>query len=175
MVRKNPGADRERIRYAIGETSLGYVLIAASAAGLCALFLDDDPNLLTQELHRRFRGAELMDDADGMARTLADVTRLVDHPSEPCALPLDPRGTPFQQEVWQALREIPAGSTDTYAGLARRIGRPSAARAVGAACSANPISVIIPCHRVLRGDGSLNGYRWGLARKRALLEREGKA
>ena len=163
------------IRFGLPETSLGLMLVAASMRGLCAIFLGDDPELLVQTLRKRFPGAEIFpaadDDAD-FARLLDGVARLADHPETSLGYPLDIRGTAFQQRVWQALREIPPGERVSYAEIARRIGAPRAARAVANACAANFLAIVIPCHRVVHGDGSLSGYRWGIERKRALLERE---
>jgi AraC family transcriptional regulator of adaptative response/methylated-DNA-[protein]-cysteine methyltransferase len=162
------------VRYAVAPSSLGAVLVAASAAGVCAVLLGDDAELLAAEVRRRFPGAAPADDA--AAAALA--ARVVEHIERPAggadapALPLDPRGTAFQLAVWEALREIPPGRTATYAQIAARIGLPTSARAVAQACAANPLAVLVPCHRVLRSDGGLSGYRWGVERKRVLLRRE---
>jgi O-6-methylguanine DNA methyltransferase len=163
------------IRFGLSETSLGLMLVAASACGLCAIFLGDDPEVLVQVLHKRFPGAGIFpaaDDDTDFARLLNDAARLAEYPETVLEYPLDIRGTGFQQRVWQALREIPSGERVSYADIARRIGAPRAARAVANACAANFIAIVIPCHRVVHGDGSLSGYRWGIERKRALLERE---
>lgn len=163
----------EPLHYAVGACALGALLVARSARGLCAILLGDDAAALHAELRRSFPHAELLPAADSAA-LLAPVVALVAAPGGGLDLPLDPRGTPFQQRVWQALGEIPAGSTLSYAALAARLGMPRAVRAVAGACAANRLAVAIPCHRVLRGDGALAGYRWGVARKRALLEREAR-
>lgn len=169
------GGAGERIRFAVGQCSLGAVLVAATARGVCAILLGDAPEALVRELQDRFPRAELLGgDADFEAH-VAEVVGLVEAPRKGLSLPLDVRGTAFQQRVWQALRAVPAGKTSTYARLARAIGRPSAVRAVAGAVAANPLAVAIPCHRVIRTDGALSGYRWGVERKRALLEREGAA
>lgn len=165
------------IRYASTRSSLGVVLAAATERGVCAILLDDDVRVLERELARRFPHAQRLPGDASFARTLARVVELIENPclSTLPELPLDIQGTAFQQRVWQALRRIPAGQTATYADIAAAIGAPRAVRAVGAACGANHISVAIPCHRVLRSDGKLSGYYWGVDRKRALLEREGVA
>ncbi len=155
---------------ALGSCSLGAILVAQGAAGVCAVLLGDDPQALRRELARRFPHARL---AAGSTVTLTAVVARVERPNEPFTLPLDPHGSAFRQQVWRALGTVPAGQTITYAELARRAGFPTAARAVAGACAANPLAVVVPCHRVLRSDGSLGGYRWGVERKRALLEREG--
>ncbi len=166
------GGRNERIRFAIGECSLGSILVAQSERGICAISLGDDPEQLLRDFQRRFARAELIGGDAEFERLVARVVAFVEAPRTGLDLPLDIRGTAFQQRVWQALRAVPPGTTVSYAELARRIGMPRAVRAVGAACGANPIAVAIPCHRVVRSDGELNGYRWGIARKRALLERE---
>jgi AraC family transcriptional regulator of adaptative response/methylated-DNA-[protein]-cysteine methyltransferase len=166
------GANTE-IRFAIGECSLGSILVAASERGICAITLGDDPEALVRDLQDRFPRAALVGGDVEFERMVAAVVGLVEEPGRGLDLPLDVRGTAFQQRVWQALREIPAGTTATYAEIARRIGEPKAVRAVAGACAANAIAVAIPCHRVVRTDGSLSGYRWGVERKRALLAKEG--
>jgi AraC family transcriptional regulator of adaptative response/methylated-DNA-[protein]-cysteine methyltransferase len=148
------------------------VLIAATEHGVCAILLGDDPETLIADLQRRFANVTLTRGETGFEAKLAD---FLDEPASTLDIPLDPRGTPFQQRVWQALREIPAGATASYAQIARRIGAPESVRAVAQACGANPIAVAIPCHRVVRSDGALSGYRWGIERKRALLDREALA
>ncbi|MBG0808569.1 bifunctional DNA-binding transcriptional regulator/O6-methylguanine-DNA methyltransferase Ada [Methylosinus sp. H3A] len=166
------GGDGAEIKFAVGECSLGSVLVAASDKGVCAISLGDEPEALVRALQDQFPRARLIGcDAD-FERLIAKVVGYVEAPKIGLELPLDIRGTAFQQRVWAALREIPAGATIGYSELARRIGAPKAARAVAGACAANAIAVAIPCHRVVRSDGSLSGYRWGVARKRALLERE---
>jgi AraC family transcriptional regulator of adaptative response/methylated-DNA-[protein]-cysteine methyltransferase len=166
------GGKGETIRFAIGECSLGSILIASSAKGICAILLGDDPNELAMNLQDRFPQAELVAGDAEFERMVATVVGFVETPGMGLELPLDVRGTVFQQRVWQALREIPSGSTASYADIAAAIGQPSAVRAVAGACAANAIAVAIPCHRVLRLDGSLSGYRWGVARKQSLLDRE---
>lgn len=169
------GGAGEAIRFAVGQCSLGALLVAATSRGVCAILLGDDPEALLSDLQARFPKAQLSGGGAEFEHWVAQVVGLVDMPRLGLALPLDLRGTAFQQRVWQALREIPAGSTVTYTEIARRIGAPRAVRAVAAACAANPLAVAIPCHRVLRLDGGLAGYRWGVERKRALLDREVEA
>ena len=160
------------IRFAVGQCSLGAVLVAATEKGVCAILLGDDPAVLVRNLEDRFPRAQLIGGDAGFERLVAQAVGLVEQPAAGTGLPLDVRGTAFQQRVWQALRAIPAGATATYAEIARRIGAPTAVRGVAQACAANPVAVAIPCHRVVRSDGSMAGYRWGIDRKRALLERE---
>ena len=160
------------IRFGIGSSSLGRVLAAASERGICAIMLGDDDAALIEDLERRFPNARAIEADADFAATVADVVALVDEPAKGLALPLDIRGTAFQQLVWQALRAIPAGEMRSYAEVAQAIGEPRAARAVAAACAANKIAVAVPCHRVVHRDGSLSGYRWGVERKRALLTKE---
>lgn len=160
------------LRFAIGECSLGSVLVARTERGVCAVLLGDDPDELVGELADRFRQTTLIR-ADGeFEQLVSQVIGLVEAPGRGLDLLLDVRGTAFQHRVWQALREIPAGSTASYGEIAGRIGSPKSARAVAQACAANPLAVAIPCHRVIRNDGTLSGYRWGTERKRALLQRE---
>ena len=161
-----------RIAFAIAQTSLGALLVARSARGVCAISLGDDPDALLRELQDRFPRAELVGGDAGFDRLVAQVVGLIAQPGIGHDLPLDVRGTAFQQRVWQALRRIPPGQTASYADIAARIGSPKAVRAVAQACAANTLAIAIPCHRVVRSDGALSGYRWGVARKRALLERE---
>lgn len=168
---RDGGADA-RIEFALGQCSLGAILVARSARGLCAISLGDDPDALLRELQERFPNAELLGGEAGFEQVVAHVVGLVEAPGIGLALPLDIRGTAFQQRVWNALRKIPAGHTVSYAQLAQRIGMPNATRAVASACAANTLAVAIPCHRVVRSDGALSGYRWGVARKRELLARE---
>lgn len=160
------------IHFAIGQCSLGAILVAQSPRGICAITLGDDPEPLLQDLQDRFPRARLIGGDAGFERRVAQVVGFVEAPALGLNLPLDLRGTAFQQRVWQALREIAPGSTVSYADIAGRIGAPKAVRAVAQACGANPIAVAIPCHRVVRRDGALSGYRWGVARKRELLRRE---
>jgi len=170
---RDGGANTE-IRFAVGQCSLGAILVAASARGVCAIFMGDDPEALAHELQDRFPRASLLGGDAGFEQVVARVVALVEAPALGLDLPLDIRGTAFQQRVWQALREIPAGRTASYSELAQRVGAPQAVRAVAGACAANLLAVAIPCHRVLRRDGALSGYRWGVERKRSLLEREKK-
>jgi AraC family transcriptional regulator of adaptative response/methylated-DNA-[protein]-cysteine methyltransferase len=165
------GADT-RIHFALGQCSLGSILVARSRKGLCAILLGDEPAALVRELKERFPRAQLAGGDARFERQLAAVIRFVDAPSLGLKLPLDVRGTAFQQRVWQELRKVPVGGTVSYSDLARRIGAPRSVRAVAQACAANRLAVAIPCHRVLRSDGALSGYRWSVERKRALLARE---
>ena len=160
------------IRFAVGQTSLGSVLVAATKLGICAVLLGDDPQALVRDLQDRFRQAELVGGDEQFEHWVSQVVGLIESPHTGMDLPLDVRGTAFQQRVWQALRHIPPGTTVSYAELAARLGSPKAVRAVAQACGANPVAVAIPCHRVVRTDGSLSGYRWGVERKRVLLDRE---
>jgi AraC family transcriptional regulator of adaptative response/methylated-DNA-[protein]-cysteine methyltransferase len=163
------------IRFALGQCSLGAILVAATERGVCAISLGDEPDALLRELQDRFPKAELIGGDRDFERLVAKVVGLVEQPTKAAALPLDIRGTAFQQRVWKALARIPAGKTLSYSELAKRVGMPSAVRAVASACGANTLAVAIPCHRVLRNDGAISGYRWGVARKRALLDREARA
>jgi AraC family transcriptional regulator, regulatory protein of adaptative response / methylated-DNA-[protein]-cysteine methyltransferase len=165
----------DEIRYGIAECSLGLILIGRTARGLCATLLSDDAESLRRDLERRFPGTSLRPVSIAEDLLLRQALALVESPAQRVTLPLDLHGTPFQKLVWQALREIGPGCTTTYAGIAARIGDPRAVRAVAQACAANPIAVAIPCHRVVRSDGGLSGYRWGVERKRALLAREAVA
>ena len=169
------GGARAEIRFAVGECSLGSILVARTDKGVCAILLGDDPGALARDLQDRFPQANLIGGDVGFEELVARVVGLVEAPRLGLDLPLDVRGTAFQQRVWQALREIPAGETASYAQIAARIGAPGAVRAVGAACGANALAVAIPCHRVVRSDGELSGYRWGVERKRDLLAREAGA
>ncbi len=166
------GGALESIRYAFGVSSLGEVLVAVTARGVCAVFLGDDREALRADLARRFPRADLARADDALAATVSELVSLVEEPARATTLPLDVRGTAFQLRVWRALSEIPPGEIRSYLELARAAGVPRAVRAVAGACGANPVSVVIPCHRVVRGDGDLSGYRWGVERKRALLVRE---
>jgi AraC family transcriptional regulator of adaptative response/methylated-DNA-[protein]-cysteine methyltransferase len=160
------------IRFAVGQCSLGAILVAATPTGISAIQFGDDPDTLIRDLEDRFPGAELVGGDTEFERMVAEIVGFVEAPARGLDLPLDLRGTAFQQRVWQALRAIPAGTTASYADIARRLGQPNAVRAVARACAANPVAVAIPCHRVVRTDGALSGYRWGTDRKRALLLRE---
>jgi AraC family transcriptional regulator of adaptative response/methylated-DNA-[protein]-cysteine methyltransferase len=163
------------IRFAVGECSLGSILVAQSERGVCAISMGDDPDRLVRELQERFSRAHLVGGDEAFEALVAKVVGFVESPKTGLDLPLDVRGTAFQQRVWQAMREIRPGQTTSYSELARRIGAPESTRAVASACAANVIAVAIPCHRVVRSDGGLSGYRWGVERKRALLEREARA
>ena len=169
------GGSQTDIRFAVGECSLGSILVAQSNKGVCAILLGDDPEALVRELEDRFPSATLVGGDARFEQLVAKVVGFVEAPGIGLDLPLDVRGTAFQQRVWQALRQIPAGLTASYTEIATRIGAPRSARAVAQACSANPLAVAIPCHRVIRTDGALSGYRWGVERKQALLSREGVA
>ncbi len=162
------------IQFVVGHCSLGAILVAASTRGVCALWLGDKADTLARELHAQFPRARLATGDRKFEQWVARAVRLVDSPARTVKLPLDVRGTAFQQRVWQALQKIPRGETATYGEIAERIGSPKAVRAVAGACAANALAVAIPCHRVVRADGSLAGYRWGAARKRVLLAREKK-
>jgi len=166
------GAPQLEIRFAVGACSLGQVLVAASERGVCAILLGDEAEELAADLAARFPRARLAEGGADFRRQLGRVVAFVERPSAGLELPLDVRGTAFQERVWQALQAVPAGVTTSYAELARAIGAPRAVRAVAGACAANPLAVAIPCHRVLRSDGNLSGYRWGVERKRELLARE---
>ena len=166
------GGLNTEIRFAIGECSLGAILVATSEIGVCAIFLGDDPDALARQLQDRFPRATLVGGDAEFESLVARVVGFVEAPALGLDLPLDVQGTAFQQRVWQALREIAPGSTMSYAEIAGRIGSPKSVRAVAAACAANSLAVAIPCHRVVRTDGGLSGYRWGVERKRALLQRE---
>ncbi|WP_137888446.1 bifunctional DNA-binding transcriptional regulator/O6-methylguanine-DNA methyltransferase Ada [Pseudomonas sp. 2FE] len=169
------GGANTQIRFAVGECSLGSILVAQSERGVCAILLGDDPDLLARDLQDRFPHATLMGGDRDFEQVVAKVVGFVEAPAIGLDLPLDVRGTAFQQRVWQALRDIPPGSTASYSDIAQRIGSPSAVRAVAGACAANALAVAIPCHRVVRNDGGLSGYRWGVERKRALLDLEAQA
>jgi AraC family transcriptional regulator of adaptative response/methylated-DNA-[protein]-cysteine methyltransferase len=169
------GGKAEQIRFAIGQCSLGAILVAATRRGVCAISLGDDPEPLVHELERQFPRAELIGGDAEFEAWMARAVALVEQPACAQALPLDIRGTAFQERVWRALGGIAAGQTLSYAQLAERVGTPAAVRAVAGACAANRLAVAIPCHRVVRRDGGLSGYRWGVERKRQLLAREGQA
>jgi AraC family transcriptional regulator of adaptative response/methylated-DNA-[protein]-cysteine methyltransferase len=163
------------IHFGIGDTSLGLVLVAAGAKGVCSILIGDEPASLAGDLQRRFPEARLERDDAQLRVALSNVRAFLDAPAKGLDLPLDVSGTEFQKRVWRALRKIPAGATASYADVARSIDAPKSFRAVAQACGANPIALAIPCHRVVRNDGALSGYRWGVARKRALLELEARA
>ena len=169
------GGANTDIRFAIGECSLGSILVAASERGVCAILMGDDPAELARDLQDRFPRANLIGGDAQFEQLVANVVGFVEAPRLGLDLPLDVRGTAFQQRVWQALREIPAGARASYTDIANLIGAPKSVRAVAQACAANPLAVAIPCHRVVRLDGGVSGYRWGVERKRALLNREANA
>jgi AraC family transcriptional regulator, regulatory protein of adaptative response / methylated-DNA-[protein]-cysteine methyltransferase len=162
------------IFFTMGDCSLGSILVAQSERGVCSILMGEDPARLAQDLRTRFPKANLIDE-QGHEELVAQVAGFIEKPGAALDLPLDVRGTAFQQLVWDAVQRIPAGSTASYSEIARRIGAPGAVRAVAQACGANTLAVAIPCHRVIRNDGSLSGYRWGIERKRALLAREAHA
>ena len=166
------GGVNAEIRFAVGECSLGSILVASSERGVCAILLGDDPDALVRDLEDRFPRATLIGGDADFEQMVARVVGFVESPGVGLDLPLDVRGTAFQQRVWRALREIPAGATASYRDIAERIGSPRSVRAGAHACAANPLAVAIPCHRVVRSDGAVSGYRWGVERKRALLQRE---
>lgn len=177
LLGMKPGDFRRRghnncIRFAVGECSLGSIVVAQSNRGICAILLGDDPDQLLQDLQRQFANAEFIGGDGDFEQLVAQVVGFIEAPALGLDLPLDIRGTAFQERVWQALRTIPVGSTASYAQIAAQIGAPSAYRAVAQACGANVLAVAIPCHRVVRSDGGLSGYRWGVERKRQLLEGE---
>jgi AraC family transcriptional regulator of adaptative response/methylated-DNA-[protein]-cysteine methyltransferase len=166
------GGANTAIHFAIGECSLGSILVAKSERGVCAVLIGDDPLQLMRDLQDQFPKANLIGGESGYEDMVAKVVGLIEKPGVGLDLPLDIRGTAFQQRVWKALQQIPVGSTASYADIAKSIGMPKAVRAVAHACGANSLAVAIPCHRVIRNDGALSGYRWGVERKQALLDRE---
>ncbi|MCJ2014230.1 bifunctional DNA-binding transcriptional regulator/O6-methylguanine-DNA methyltransferase Ada [Methylobacterium sp. J-076] len=172
-ARYRRGGAGTRIRFGVGACSLGAILVAATERGVCAILLGDEPDALVRDLQDRFPAADLTGGDPGFEAWMARAIGLVEAPGRGHDLPLDIGGTAFQQRVWEALRAIPAGTTASYAEVAKAIGAPGSSRAVALACGANALAVAIPCHRVVRTDGALSGYRWGVARKRALLTREG--
>ncbi|MBT0726463.1 bifunctional DNA-binding transcriptional regulator/O6-methylguanine-DNA methyltransferase Ada [Rosenbergiella australiborealis] len=170
--RYREGGEGSTIYFALGQCSLGAILVAQSEKGICAISLGDDPEPLINQLQTQFPHAELRGGDNHYEQYIADVIRYIEQPRLTWHLPLDIQGTVFQERVWRALREIPIGTTASYSDIAERLGAPKAVRAVAQACAANRIAVIIPCHRVIRRDGSLSGYRWGIDRKQVLLSRE---
>jgi len=166
------GGANVSIHYAVGDCSLGTMLVAQSERGICAILFDDDGPALEADLRRRFPNARIEPADQAFSQTLAKVIAFVEAPGQVLSLPLDIRGTVFQQRVWQTLQTIPTGKTASYRDIAEAIGAPLAVRAVAGACAANSLAVAIPCHRVVRNDGGLSGYRWGIERKRKLLEKE---
>ena len=172
-IARNATATLDTIAYAIGQSAIGKILAARSDIGVCAILIGSDTDALEQDLGNRFPGKMLVEDENALRDDLTAIARFVETPGAGLDLPLDMRhGTPFQQRVWDVLRTIPCGATITYTALARRLGQPNGARAVATACAANAIALGIPCHRVVRTDGTLSGYRWGIERKRALLDKE---
>ncbi|BCH01188.1 methylated-DNA--[protein]-cysteine S-methyltransferase [Mesorhizobium loti] len=166
-------ATLDAIAYAVGQSAIGKILAARSAIGVCAILIGSDADALEQDLADRIPGKVLVEDKGALHDDLAAIARFIETPGAGLDLPFDIRhGTPFQQRVWEVLRAIPCGATITYTALARRLGQPYGARAVATACAANAIALGIPCHRVVRADGTLSGYRWGIERKRALLDKE---
>jgi AraC family transcriptional regulator, regulatory protein of adaptative response / methylated-DNA-[protein]-cysteine methyltransferase len=161
------------IHFAVGQCSLGSVLIGRTNKGICAILLGDDPKALVGDLRNRFPQAALTYGAEDVEELLAKVESFIESPGRGLDIALDVHGTTFQRRVWEALIRIPVGSTASYTDIARCIGAPNSVRAVAQACGANAIAVAIPCHRVVRSDGGLSGYRWGVGRKRTLLELEG--
>jgi AraC family transcriptional regulator of adaptative response/methylated-DNA-[protein]-cysteine methyltransferase len=170
--RYRAGGENEEIRFAVGETSLGAILVASSRKGVVSILLGDEPDELVRNLQDRFPKAHLVGGDRDYEALVARVVGFVEAPRIGLDLPLDVRCTAFEQRVWRALRDIPAGETISYAEIARRIGSPRATRAVAGACAANPLAIAIPCHRVVRHDGALSGYAWGAERKRELLDCE---
>ena len=170
---KRAGGEGERIRFAVGRTDLGWVLVAGTKRGLRAIVLGDSREALIDTFKDRFGTGEHREGDPESLRWLRRVAEWIASPRRDLDLPLDIRGTAFQRRVWRELRRIPAGRTASYGEVARRIGKPGSARAVARACASNPLALAVPCHRVIRSDGGSGGYRGGVARKRALLEREG--
>jgi AraC family transcriptional regulator of adaptative response/methylated-DNA-[protein]-cysteine methyltransferase len=166
-------SEKEQLEYVFSPSSVGTLLVAQSAKGLCAILIGSTKAPLIAELERRFSSATIGKGGAGLQRDAAKISRHIDSPRNKLDLPLDIRGTDFQNRVWGALRKIPTGKTASYSDIAKKIKAPKAVRAVAGACAANALSIIIPCHRVVRSDGSLSGYYWGVARKRKLLEIEG--
>jgi len=162
----------EVIHFSVRRCTLGCILVAISPKGVCCITLGDDPALLLADLKKRFPNAKISRRDEKITQFVAQVVRFIEAPRLGLTLPLDIRGTDFQQRVWQALGKIPSGSTASYSDIARMIDRPKSVRAVAGACAANSISLAIPCHRIVRSDGQLSGYRWGIERKRILLARE---
>jgi AraC family transcriptional regulator of adaptative response/methylated-DNA-[protein]-cysteine methyltransferase len=168
-------SEPEGLRFGYGETALGIILVAESARGVVALFIGDDRGKLLRDLHDAFPEAKCFLDETGLAPTVVKATALVEAPQLGTDLPLDLRGSPTEFAVWRALRAIPPGQTSTYGAVARSLPMPATAQDVGAACAANRIAVAVPCHRVVKSDGSIAGYRWGIRRKRRLINMEGMA
>jgi AraC family transcriptional regulator of adaptative response/methylated-DNA-[protein]-cysteine methyltransferase len=169
------GGAGEEICFAVTSCSLGRVLVAATAKGVCAIFFGDEDEPLERDLRHRFPKANIVEGGDEFALLVSTTVQVIEAKRDIADVPLDIRGTAFQQRVWAAMREIPAGATTSYAQLAQKIGAPKSVRAVAGACAANKLAVIIPCHRVVCADGAISGYRWGVERKRRLLEQEAPA
>jgi len=168
------GGAGEHIRYAIAPCALGWIVVAATRKGICAIEFGDGPQMLAERVRTRFPQAEFEPPDDAFDRWLVRLLTYIEQPRGVLDLPLDVQGTVLQRRVWQALQAIPAGQTISYGELAEHLGQPKAHRAVAHACAANPVAVAIPCHRAVRADGRLTGFRWGIARKAALLRREKK-
>jgi len=175
MAQTSNTAERETLRFGYGDTALGTVMVAASTRGIAALFIGDDRAKLARDLKDAFPEAELLLDQTGLTQTVAKATTLVNAPHTASDLTLDLLGSPVEMAVWHALQAIPAGETRTYGTIARSLPIPATAQEVGAACAANRIAVAVPCHRVVKSDGSISGYRWGVQRKRRLINTEGVA
>jgi len=169
------GGVGELIRYTTADSSLGRMLVAATTKGICAIAFGDSEGAMVRDLQQRFAKAEIARDESSLEEAVRVVTEKLREPARAFALPLDLRATAFQQRVWNALKKIPVGETRSYAAVAKSLGRPTAARAVARACAGNPVAVVVPCHRVVAGDGSMAGYRWGVARKKKLLAQEADA
>jgi AraC family transcriptional regulator, regulatory protein of adaptative response / methylated-DNA-[protein]-cysteine methyltransferase len=165
--------EHAEMKYALERCSLGMIAVATSSKGVCAILLADESTTLVQDLKKRFPETHLVEARGSLAPVVAKVIKFAESPNGSLDVPLDIRGTQFQQRVWLALQKIPAGATVSYTDIADEIGAPKSVRAVARACGSNPIAIAIPCHRVVRSDGGLSGYRWGVERKRALLAREG--
>jgi AraC family transcriptional regulator of adaptative response/methylated-DNA-[protein]-cysteine methyltransferase len=175
MKTPTPGAPTETLRFGYGESALGAVLVAESPLGVAAIFLGDDRAKLLRDLKAAFPGATLVADEAALATTIAKAVALADAPHLGTDLPLDLRGSTLELAVWEALRSVPPGETRTYGALAKALPMPATAQDVGAACAANRLAVAVPCHRVVKADGSISGYRWGVPRKRRLINLEGVA
>jgi AraC family transcriptional regulator, regulatory protein of adaptative response / methylated-DNA-[protein]-cysteine methyltransferase len=160
------------IQFTVSQCTLGHILVAQSPQGVCAIFLGDGPEILIVQLEKRFPYSSLIETTTGLAHLVRHVADSIENPVHEIDLPLDMRGTAFQQSVWRALCSVPAGQTATYTEIAKYIGAPKSARAVAKACAANTLALVVPCHRILRSDGALSGYRWGVERKRQLLRNE---
>ena len=165
----------ETLCFGYGETRLGLVLVASSNRGVAAILLGDEPSALRRDLAAAHPGVRLIEDDDRLAGTVAKVVAFIDSPGRELDLPLDLRGSELELAVWEALRGIPSGETRTYGALAKALAVPATAQEIGAACAANKLAVAVPCHRVVKADGSISGYRWGVQRKRRLINMEGVA